>query len=144
MIIPVLPPAPRHIAGVSPHERPVPSAVPRRVRRRVGVGRAARPGAAGARAEALKWLDWYSNEKRGPQPKIPNSECLILTADGLVYIDCGGESNPIERGYMGIGTGGPIAVGAHMAGADAETAVHIACQIDANSGGDVIVHRLKP
>jgi ATP-dependent protease HslVU (ClpYQ) peptidase subunit len=98
---------------------------------------------AGYKAEALKWLDWYSNGKRGAQPKIANSEALILSAEGLVYIDCSGEALPIERGFMGIGTGGVVAIGAFIAGADAETAVHIACQVDANSGGDVVVYTLK-
>lgn len=97
---------------------------------------------AGLKAEGMRWIDWYANGKRGPQPKISNSEALILNADGLVYVDCGGEALPVERGFMGIGSGGPCAIASFMTGADAETAVHIACQIDANSGGDVFVHRL--
>lgn len=100
-------------------------------------------GFAGARSEGLKWLDWYSNGKRGPQPKITNSEAIILTAEGVIYIDGTGESNPIERGFMGIGSGGPMAMAAFMAGADAKKSVEIACRIDASSGGDVIVHKLK-
>lgn len=99
---------------------------------------------AGYKVEGLKWLDWYSNGKRGPQPKIANSEALILNDIGLFYLDPGGELTPIERGFMGVGTGGPCAVAAHMTGCDAETAVYIACAIDANSGGDVIVHKLAP
>ena len=98
---------------------------------------------AGLRSEALKWVDWYSNGKRGPQPKITNSEALILSSDGVVYVDGTGESNPIERGYMGIGSGGSIAVGAFMAGADAKKAVEIACQVDTSSGGAITVHKLK-
>jgi ATP-dependent protease HslVU (ClpYQ) peptidase subunit len=100
-------------------------------------------GFAGYRAEAMKWLDWFSNGKRGPQPKITNSEALILSSEGLIYIDGTGESNPIERGYFGVGSGGAIAVGAFMAGADAKKAVDIACQVDANSGGTIYVHKLK-
>jgi ATP-dependent protease HslVU (ClpYQ) peptidase subunit len=49
----------------------------------------------------------------------------------------------IARGFIGIGTGGTCATAAFMAGADAETAVYIACQIDQSSGGDVVVHTLK-
>jgi ATP-dependent protease HslVU (ClpYQ) peptidase subunit len=100
-------------------------------------------GFAGYRSEALKWMDWFSNGKRGPQPKITNSEALILSSAGLIYIDGTGESNPIERGFMGIGSGGPVAIGAFMAGADAKKAVEIACQVDANSGGAIYVHKLK-
>jgi ATP-dependent protease HslVU (ClpYQ) peptidase subunit len=100
-------------------------------------------GFAGLRSEALKWLDWFSNGKRGPQPKITNSEALILSSEGLVYIDGSGESNPIERGFMGVGSGGPYAVAAFMAGADAKKSVEIACLIDAASGGQVHIHKLK-
>jgi ATP-dependent protease HslVU (ClpYQ) peptidase subunit len=100
-------------------------------------------GFAGYRSESLKWLDWFANGRRGQQPKIANSEALILSAEGLVYIDGTGEANPIERGYFGVGSGGPIAVGAFMAGADAKKAVEIACQVDASSGGVVVVHKLK-
>lgn len=100
-------------------------------------------GFAGSRSEGLRWVDWYTNGKRGPQPKTQKTELVILGPDGVFYIDGSGELNPIERGYMGIGTGGGYAIAAHMAGMDAECAVEVACQIDANSGGDVVVHTLQ-
>lgn len=100
-------------------------------------------GFAGQRSEALKWLDWYANGKRGPQPKITNSEAVILSSEGVIYIDGTGESNPIERGFMGIGSGGPCAMAALMAGADPKKAVEIACRIDSASGGEIFVHKLK-
>jgi ATP-dependent protease HslVU (ClpYQ) peptidase subunit len=49
----------------------------------------------------------------------------------------------MDRGYMGIGSGGSLALAAFLAGADAKKAVEIACTIDNLSGGRVIVHKLR-
>jgi ATP-dependent protease HslVU (ClpYQ) peptidase subunit len=100
-------------------------------------------GFAGYRAEALKWLDWHRNGRRGAQPKIANSEALILTADGVTYVDPAGETVPVERGFWGIGSGGAAAMAAYLICRDAETAVYTALEVDANSGGDVVVHTLE-
>jgi ATP-dependent protease HslVU (ClpYQ) peptidase subunit len=99
---------------------------------------------AGVHTESERWLAWYRGGQNGPRPKVENSNALILTPEGLKLLDSTGGLIDIERGFMGTGTGGMCATAAFMAGADAETAVHIACQIDANSGGDVVVHTLKP
>jgi hypothetical protein len=44
---------------------------------------------------------------------------------------------------MGMGSGGTIAMGAFLAGADPKRAVEIACMVDNLSGGKVYVHKLK-
>jgi ATP-dependent protease HslVU (ClpYQ) peptidase subunit len=100
-------------------------------------------GFSGVATEAERWISWYSTGQNGPKPKVDNSNALILGPKGLRVLDSSGGFINVERGFMGTGSGGMAATAAFMAGADAETAVHIACQIDANSGGDVIVHRLK-
>lgn len=101
-------------------------------------------GCAGSVREAVSWLRWYSDGKKGPRPKtVDGFNSLILRKDGLFAVSADAFEMLVERGYYGIGSGGGIAVGAFMAGADAKKAVEIACLIDANSGGDVIVHRLK-
>lgn len=99
-------------------------------------------GFSGYHTESERWLAWYRAGQHGPRPKVDNCNALILSAAGLRVLDSTGGYINIERGFMGTGSGGTCATAAFMAGADAETAVHIACQIDANSGGDVIVHTL--
>lgn len=99
-------------------------------------------GFSGVATEAERWLAWYTSGQNGPKPKVENSNALLLGPKGLRVLDSSGGFILVERGFMGTGTGGVCATAAHMAGADAETAVQIACQIDANSGGDVVVHKL--
>jgi hypothetical protein len=101
-------------------------------------------GFAGVAAEGERWLAWYKSGQNGPSPKIANASALILGPNGLRVLDSGGGYVPIARGFMGMGSGGVAATAAFMAGADAETAVYIATQIDPGSGGDVLVHKLKP
>jgi ATP-dependent protease HslVU (ClpYQ) peptidase subunit len=100
-------------------------------------------GFAGEAAESERWLAWYKAGKNGPAPKISNCSALILGPQGLRILDSSGGVVHVARGYMGLGSGGTCATAAFMAGADAETAVYVACQIDAGSGGDVVVHTLK-
>ena len=100
-------------------------------------------GFAGVHTEGERWLAWYKTGQQGPRPKVDNSNALILGPDGIKLLDSSGGFITIERGFMGTGTGGMCATAAYMAGANAKKAVEIACQIDANSGGEVIVHRLK-
>lgn len=99
-------------------------------------------GFSGVFHEGERWLDWYRDGKRGPRPKIENCTALVLDKSGLRLLEGSGQYVKIERGFHGVGSGGACAIAAHMAGADAETAVHIACEIDAGSGGEVIVHKL--
>jgi ATP-dependent protease HslVU (ClpYQ) peptidase subunit len=99
-------------------------------------------GFAGVAAEADRWLAWYKAGQNGPMPKVSGSCALILGPGGLRVLDSNGMYVPVARGFMGTGSGGGYATAAFMAGADAETAVYIATQIDPSSGGDVIVHAL--
>jgi ATP-dependent protease HslVU (ClpYQ) peptidase subunit len=100
-------------------------------------------GFCGVATEGDRWLAWYRAGQNGPMPKIANSSALILSASGVRVLDSSGSSYIMDRGYMGIGSGGSFAVAAYLAGADAKKAVEIACQIDNLSGGRVIVHKLK-
>jgi ATP-dependent protease HslVU (ClpYQ) peptidase subunit len=100
-------------------------------------------GFCGVATEGDRWLAWYRAGQNGPMPKISNSSALILSPSGLRVMDSAGGTLPMDRGYMGVGSGGSLAVAAFLAGADAKKAVEIACQIDNLSGGRVIVHKLK-
>jgi ATP-dependent protease HslVU (ClpYQ) peptidase subunit len=99
-------------------------------------------GFAGVAAEGDRWLAWYKSGQNGPMPKVSGASALLLGPAGLRVLDSGGGFVTIARGFMGMGSGGTCATAAFMAGADPETAVYIACQIDPSSGGDVIVHKL--
>jgi ATP-dependent protease HslVU (ClpYQ) peptidase subunit len=100
-------------------------------------------GIAGNVKEGLAWLKWYQSGKKGTRPKLESFNALILRADGLYEACSDGLEMLVERGFHGVGSGGPCAVAAFMAGADAERAVKIACEVDNGSGGAIHVHRLK-
>lgn len=101
-------------------------------------------GFAGTQSEGLRWLDWYANGQRGKMPSIANVAIMILSKeDGVRLVEGSGSIFSVERHFYAIGSGGTAAMGAYIAGADAKKAVEIACRIDAGSGGDVIVHKLK-
>jgi ATP-dependent protease HslVU (ClpYQ) peptidase subunit len=100
-------------------------------------------GFVGVATEGERWLAWYRAGQNGPMPKIPNSSALILGPTGLRVLETSGGAFTVQRGFMGLGSGGTLAVAAYLAGADPKKAVEIACQIDNLSGGRVIVHKLK-
>lgn len=100
-------------------------------------------GIAGHVKEASAWMKWYLGGKKGARPKMENFGGLILRPDGLYSVAEDAYEMKIDRGFHAIGSGGACALGAFMAGADAEKAVQIACQVDAGSGGAVVVHKLK-
>lgn len=100
-------------------------------------------GFCGVATEGDRWLAWYRAGQNGPMPKIANSSALILGPDGIKVLETTGAYFPVERGYMGLGSGGSLAVAAFMAGADAKKSVEVACQIDNLSGGRIYVHKLK-
>jgi ATP-dependent protease HslVU (ClpYQ) peptidase subunit len=108
--------------------------------RRVGVELV---GIAGNVKDAAAWVEWYMGGKKGGRPKLDTFSALILRAEGVFDVSADGFEQLVERGYHGIGSGGGYAVAAFKAGAKPQDAVRIACDIDVNSGGDVIVHRLK-
>jgi ATP-dependent protease HslVU (ClpYQ) peptidase subunit len=101
-------------------------------------------GFAGTQTEGIRWLDWHSNGQRGKMPSISNVSIIMLSKTGGVQlIEGSGTVFSVERHFYAIGSGGTAAMGAYMAGADAKKAVEIALRIDAGSGGDVVVHKLK-
>lgn len=100
-------------------------------------------GLSGSVKDAMAWVRWYMEGKKDRRPKVDSFTGLILRRDGLYCVSSDTFEMLIERGFYGIGSGGGIATGAFMAGAAPKKAVEIACDIDANSGGKVIVHKLK-
>lgn len=101
-------------------------------------------GFAGTQSEGIRWLDWYSAGQRGKMPSITNVSIMILSPEeGVRLVEGSGTLFSVERHFYAIGSGSTAAMGAYMAGKDAKRSVEIACQIDAGSGGAVVVHRLK-
>jgi ATP-dependent protease HslVU (ClpYQ) peptidase subunit len=102
-------------------------------------------GIAGDVKEGRDWLSWYTKGGKGARPKAESFGALILRKDGKLYeVSPNGLDMVVERGFHGIGSGGGYAIAAAMAGADPRRAVEIACDIDANSGGEIHVHHIKP
>lgn len=99
-------------------------------------------GTAGSEADIQRWLKWWGRGRRGARPDVEDFSALVLNKDGVLHALPGSEMR-IERGFHAVGTGGNAALGALMAGADPAEAVRIACLVDANSGGEVQVFRLK-
>lgn len=101
-------------------------------------------GFAGGVNEREKWLKWHRNGRKGVRPKLESFEGLLLKPDGTLYELCpDGLEMLIERGFHAVGSGGPAALGAMLAGKDAKAAVEIACLIDTHSGGEIRVFSLK-
>jgi hypothetical protein len=102
-------------------------------------------GGAGEAASVRQFVTWYADGQRLPRPKIADNFCaLVLSKDGLSYWASNLVPEPIERGFHAIGSGGNAALGAMLAGANAKRAVEIACEVDTSSGGEVVLHKLKP
>lgn len=100
-------------------------------------------GIVGTVSQGACWLEWYRGGRAGAKPKLTGFGALILRPTGLVEVDVDCSEQVVERGFHGAGTGGGFAVAAFMAGADPVRAVEIALQIDTNSGGEVVLHKLK-
>ena len=99
-------------------------------------------GLAGSVKECQTYRKWYENGKKGPRPKLENFAALTLSKEGLFDHGTDGLILLVERGFHGIGSGGDMATAAFMAGADPVNSVRIACEIDAQSGGEIHTHKL--
>ena len=99
-------------------------------------------GIAGTVKDGQAWLKWYRAGKRGPRPKTEDFVALILRKGGLYEACSDGLEQLVERGFHGIGSGGPAATAVMLAGLDAKRAVEIALEVDTGSGGEIHVHTL--
>lgn len=101
-------------------------------------------GFAGDYNSVIDMIAWLKGGKKRKPASIAwdDLEVLILSNQGLFYLDPHFKEHPFNRTEFAIGTGSGPAMGAMMAGADPATAVSIACEIDPNSGGDVHIETL--
>lgn len=101
-------------------------------------------GAAGRATYSEAFLSWFCSGEGGPpEAKCDNESCdrgVVFEADGWIHIyEDGGKYSycPGEVPYFAMGSGGPEALGAMFAGADAQTAIRAAMEHDAHTYGDV-------
>lgn len=102
-------------------------------------------GGAGDTAAINKAIEWLRKGRKGPPPKQPDEFCLLsLGPGGVRYWSHKLDSEPVDRGFHAIGSGGNAALGAMLHGASAKEAVEIAREVDTATGGDVVVIALGP
>ena len=77
---------------------------------------------------------WFADgQSQTDRPDIPRDsvDVMALDRDGTIWIGCGDLLlTPVTSGFMAIGSGKELALGAMAAGADAYEAVRIACRFD--------------
>lgn len=87
----------------------------------------------------LDWLDAGKLDVPFETPDECEADVLWVKKNGEVWLtDTDGVLMHMDPGPVAIGSGGPIALGAMLAGATAAEAVKIAIERDPNSGFDVI------
>ena len=101
-------------------------------------------GFSGCLKEREKWLTWHNGGRVGRFPRMRKDEfnAVILRPSGVYDLADDGHEQLMERGFHAVGSGSLAALAALLLGFDAEMAVTVACQIDANTGGDLQVYRL--
>lgn len=90
-------------------------------------------------AAILGWID----RPEGPQPTGNATVVVFCGGEVFIHSDGGMVIEQHDRPFMAWGTGAPVAFGAMYAGADAETAVRIACDVDLYSGAPVMAMRVE-
>lgn len=101
-------------------------------------------GEAAASMQCLHWL----REAGGTPPPTPwpeKAEVYVIHRSGNVYL-YESTASPIEmdQGPFAAGSGGPVAHGAMLAGADAYVAVALASTVDIYTGGGIDTLRFEP
>jgi ATP-dependent protease HslVU (ClpYQ) peptidase subunit len=100
---------------------------------------------AGEFAVVKQWIRWVLDGRPAErQPELADeATVIVLEPRGRAVMFSGSAvSQPLPRKQWAIGSGSDFALGAMAMGADARTAVKVACRFDVYSGGRVVV--LKP
>lgn len=104
----------------------------------------------GVASELFKWFEeeCVDGPKRPPETvlvdddKYPTMMLIVRKTDGFVWrVDGIGYPQEVAAPFFALGTGDDVAIGAMAMGADAETAVKVACEYDIHSGGKIKVLR---
>jgi hypothetical protein len=96
-------------------------------------------GFAGDAYYGVALRQWWVDGKRGPPPdqaalaEDDRAELLLLDRNGFRMVNHLGLVLELDGPVATLGTGGDLALGAMLAGADPEAAVVIACERDSSS-----------
>lgn len=96
-------------------------------------------GVAGAFGEALKFVEWYKDQRRKKPEFGDDSEfnALVLRPHGRVELWDGALHPIVVEQPFAIGSGAQYALGAMIAGVSAFRAVEAACALDPHSAAPV-------
>lgn len=99
---------------------------------------------AGTTYQVKRYALWLQRADDEDPPLVDESESLIVTRHVVLHVDAAGLGTRVVRRPVGIGSGGEIALGALLAGADAYRAVSlVARHVAPNNafGGVQVVER---
>jgi ATP-dependent protease HslVU (ClpYQ) peptidase subunit len=101
-------------------------------------------GAAGGNVPCLNFLKWAQDGRKGPKPpSIKQVTGIVLTKKGEVLVYDGSHiADPALGGFAAIGSGAPVAQGAHHAGARAVQCVEAAIAWSTHCGGRAVIEKL--
>ena len=91
-------------------------------------------GAAGYSGDGEKFVKWFKSKRRKSIQLDDDFEALVVTPEGLFFVDGDCSLNEVKDPWYAIGSGSAAALGALHAGATLERAVEIACVVDNGSG----------
>ncbi len=100
-------------------------------------------GFAGCLADLARALPWFNEGADGDPPSFrEDSEGLLVFADGRAeWLGCNGKRVFVTGRFFALGSGFKVAMGALAAGASAERAVEIACDMDIETRRPVMTVR---
>jgi len=92
----------------------------------------------------LAYVDWLKKERSSEKPTVSedNFSAILVTSDGVFCVDNMLIPMKVSLPYA-MGSGGPVALGAMLAGCSPAEAINIALQVDASSGGEVQEYDLE-
>lgn len=94
----------------------------------------------GTTESLAKWHQDGADPRDPPRYRDEHWALLVINHDGTMHLFTAlmPYAHPIVPPFA-LGTGGDYAMGAMLAGASAERAVEIACEIDTACGGEIVV-----
>lgn len=98
---------------------------------------------SGDMLDAPLYVEWIQG-KREKKPEGADFSALAVDRCGQCYVICSEHESKLKAGLPeAAGSGANFAMGAMLAGADAETAVAIASTLDVSTGGEIQVFHLS-
>lgn len=102
-------------------------------------------GAAGTCLDCTSFFKWVDAGMPDERPSLVDGDsfqALVLSHDGLFYVEEDLALQRIERDFHAIGSGGASALAAMICGKTPKRAVEIASKVDACTGGPITVLKL--